>query len=289
LRTWPPSATPSTTSSPGWVRNQPISHSAADVTLTPAPDDGGQPAQGGSGAPLDELQARLGYTFTDPSLLLRALSHRSWCAENRGEPSNERLEFLGDSVLGLVVTDYLFRTNPGLPEGDLAKARAAVVSSQMLAEVAAEVSLGRALRLGRGEELSNGRAKTSILADAMEAVIGAVWLDSGWDAARGLILDLLSGRIAIAVAGPGVGDFKTRLQELSTQMVDEAPVYQIAESGPDHAKVFTATVLIGGSPWGSGVGRSKKQAEQAAAAEACGRMGTGGGPDAAQGEQRDDA
>lgn len=238
---------------------------------------------------LDALQDRLGYRFADVDLLRCALSHRSWCAENPGQPSNERLEFLGDSVLGVVVTDHLYRTNPDLPEGHLAKARASVVSASVLAEVATGVDLGAGLRLGRGEQLSDGRSKQSILADAMEAVLGAVWLDSGFESVQPLILGLFTELIDEAVAGPGIGDYKTRLQELAAQLVDDTPVYGVSESGPDHAKVFTATVSIGGKHWGSGRGRSKKEAEQAAAAEACGRLGAGGGPLALEGEQNSDA
>lgn len=240
-------------------------------------------------ASLDALQDRLGYRFDDVDLLRCALSHRSWCAENRGQPSNERLEFLGDSVLGLVVTDHLYRTNPDLPEGHLAKARAWVVSSTVLAGVAAGIDLGADLRLGRGEQLSDGRSKQSILADAIEAVFGAVWLDSGIESVQPLILGLLSDLIDEAVAGPGIGDYKTRLQELAAQLVDDTPTYGVRESGPDHAKVFTATVSIAGEHWGSGQGRSKKEAEQAAAAEACGRLGAGGGPLALEGGQKSDA
>ena len=280
--------TPSTTSWPGWVRSLPITGISPDVSGD-LPPDAEAPAVGDHDVACRQLQSRLGHVFSDPQLLTRALTHRSWCAENRGEPSNERLEFLGDSILGLVVTDHLYRSNPDLPEGHLAKARAAVVSSTALAEVAAELLLGDALRLGRGEELSSGRSKSSILADAMEAVFGAVWIDAGMDSARPLILGLLADRIDSAVAGPGSGDFKTRLQEMSANLGDSPPVYEIAESGPDHAKEFTATVMIAGERWGTGSGRSKKEAEQAAAAEACDRIGATDGPRELEGEQRTDA
>jgi ribonuclease-3 len=196
------------------------------------------------------------------------MAHRSWCAETPGEGSNERLEFLGDAVLGLVVTDHLYRTYPELPEGELAKVRASVVNSEALAEVAAELDLGRALLLGKGEDASGGREKPSILADAMEAVIGAVYLDGGWDAASEFIMRLLGERIEEGAAGPGGQDFKTRLQELAARQFDQLPRYEVRDEGPDHAKQFFATVLLGGVRRGSGEGRSKKQAEQQAAREA---------------------
>ncbi|MDQ6799162.1 MAG: ribonuclease III [Actinomycetota bacterium] len=193
------------------------------------------------------------------------MAHRSWCAETAGVESNERLEFLGDAVLGLVVTDHVFRTYPALPEGHLAQVRAAVVNAGALAEVAEELELGRALLLGKGEHASGGREKPSILADAMEAVIGSVYLDGGWDAAEALVMGLLGSRIAEAAAVPGGHDFKTRLQELAARRYDQLPRYEVHGEGPDHAKHFTAVVHLAGQPAGSGEGRSKKQAEQAAA------------------------
>jgi ribonuclease-3 len=196
------------------------------------------------------------------------LAHRSWCAETAGTDSNERLEFLGDAVLGLVVTDHIFRTYPELPEGELAKVRASVVNAGVLAELAEELHLGKALLLGKGEDQSGGREKPSILADAMEAVIGAVYLDRGWDGARELVMSLLGERIAEAAAGPGGQDYKTRLQELAARRFEELPRYQVADDGPDHAKRFFATVYVAGEAHGAGEGRSKKQAEQAAAREA---------------------
>jgi len=171
-------------------------------------------------------------------------------------------------VLGLIVTDHIFRTYPLLPEGELAKVRASVVNAGVLAELAAELQLGAALLLGKGEDQSGGREKPSILADAMEAVIGAVYLDRGWDGAWGLVMRLLGERIAEAAAGPGGQDFKTRLQELAARRFDELPRYHVADDGPDHAKRFFATVYVAGEPHGAGEGRSKKQAEQAAAREA---------------------
>jgi ribonuclease III len=171
-------------------------------------------------------------------------------------------------VLGLIVTDHIFRTYPLLPEGELAKVRASVVNAGVLAELAAELRLGEALLLGKGEDQSGGREKPSILADAMEAVIGAAYLDRGWDGARGLVMGLLGERITEAAAGPGGQDYKTRLQELAARRFDELPRYQVADDGPDHAKRFFATVYVAGEAHGAGEGRSKKQAEQAAAREA---------------------
>ncbi|HUQ39754.1 MAG TPA: ribonuclease III [Acidimicrobiales bacterium] len=214
---------------------------------------------------LAALASRLGRTFDDPGLLERAVAHRSWCAETPGTPSNETLEFLGDAVLGLVVTDHIFRTYADLPEGELAKLRASVVNSAALAEVATDLDIGSAILLGKGEAASGGRAKPSILADATEAIIGATYLDGGWDAAVALVMMLLGERIAEAATGPGGQDYKTRLQELAAQHFDQLPTYSVDDEGPDHAKHFFAKVLVGGEVRGRGEGRSKKQAEQAAA------------------------
>jgi ribonuclease-3 len=200
-----------------------------------------------------------------PDLLIQSLAHRSWCAENPGTGSNERLEFLGDAVLGLVVTVYLYRTYPDMQEGELAKVRASVVNSAALAEVAAELQIGEALLLGKGEDQSGGRNKSSILADAMEALIGAVYLDRGWTMAEAMVMQLLGERIEAAASGPGGHDYKTRLQELCARTFDQLPVYTVSDAGPDHAKEFHAVVHLEGRPHGSGQGRSKKQAEQAAA------------------------
>jgi ribonuclease-3 len=214
------------------------------------------------------LAARIGWEVRNQELLWESLSHRSWCAEHPGHVSNERLEFLGDAVLGLVVTDHLFRSHRDLPEGELAKARASVVSSATLAEVADEIGLGACLLLGKGEDQSGGREKPSILADATEALIGAVYLDRGYGAARRLVMDLLAERLELAAAGPGGQDFKTRLQELCARRFELPPVYAVSEEGPDHAKRFWARVSVDGTDLGEGEGRSKKQAEQAAARRA---------------------
>lgn len=214
------------------------------------------------------LEDALGWTFRDVALLERALSHRSYCAEHPGVESNERLEFLGDAVLGLIVTDYVFREFELFAEGDLAKLRAAVVNSEVLAEVASEVGLGEAVRLGRGEDASGGRTKPSILGDAMEAVIAAVYLDGGWAAARALVLRLVEPRIVEGAAGPGAYDYKGRLQELTARRFDQPPRYRVRSEGPDHERRFFATVLVHGEALGEGDGRSKKHAEMAAARDA---------------------
>jgi ribonuclease-3 len=214
---------------------------------------------------LAALAARIGWQFSDDASLAQAMAHRSWCAETTGTSSNERLEFLGDAVLGLVVTDHLYRTYPDLPEGELAKVRASVVNSAALAEVAASLGIGSALLLGKGEAASGGREKPSILADAMEAIIGAVYLDGGWPASDELVMRLLGDRIREAAAGPGGQDYKTRLQELAARQFDQLPRYSVEDEGPDHAKRFFARVSLDGKVHGTGEGRSKKQAEQAAA------------------------
>jgi ribonuclease-3 len=186
-------------------------------------------------------------------------------SEHAGYESNERLEFLGDAVLSLVVTDHIFATYPALPEGELAKMRAAVVSAATLADVAAELRLGEALLLGKGESVSGGREKPSILADALEAVIGALYIDDGWDAASTLVMRLLGDRISEASEGPGGQDYKTRLQELAARQFGTLPRYAVTDEGPDHAKRFYAEVSLAGELRGRGEGRSKKQAEAAAA------------------------
>ena len=232
------------------------------------------------------FESRLGWTFRDEPGLAQALAHRSWCAENPDDASNERLEFLGDAVLGVIVTDYVFTTYPMLQEGQLAKVRASVVNAEVLAEVAASIALGSCLRLGKGEDASGGREKTSILADAMEAVIAAVYLDGGMSAARDVVMGLFGERIAEAASGPGGDDYKTRLQELAAQRFEKLPRYHVHDEGPDHAKRFYATVMLGGVPHGSGEGGSKKQAEQAAARAAWRELSTqdGGGADGEPGE-----
>jgi ribonuclease III len=218
---------------------------------------------------LDKLSTRLGVAV-DPGLLERALTHRSYAYEHGGLPTNERLEFLGDSVLGLVVTEALFRRHPDLSEGQLAKLRAAVVNMRALAEVGRSLELGEFVRLGRGEEATGGRDKSSILADTVEALIGAVYLDHGFAEATELVHRLVDGLIdESATLGAGL-DWKTSLQELTSEYAMGVPEYKVDEEGPDHAKTFTASVVIGGTVYGSGQGRNKKEAE-AGAAEAAWR------------------
>jgi ribonuclease-3 len=219
-------------------------------------------------APPEALDRALGVAFRDAELRRTALTHRSYAFERGLTVTNERLEFLGDSVLGVVVTDMAFRAHPDMPEGSLAKLRAAIVNMTALADVARSLGLGDVVLLGKGEEQSGGRDKSSILADALEAVFGAVYLDLGLDVARELIERLFRPRMDAYVRGEGDRDYKTILQELASQEIRAMPEYRLQERGPDHQKEFTATVYLGGEPMGSGVGRSKKEAEQQAAREA---------------------
>jgi ribonuclease-3 len=201
----------------------------------------------------------------DEALLLRALTHRSFSYENDGAPHNERLEFLGDSVLGLVVTDTLYRDNPDLPEGQLAKLRAAVVNSRALAEVARSMSLGDFLLLGKGETTTGGRDKDSILADSMEAVIGCVYVSVGLAAADTFVHHLLDPLMSRSASLGAALDWKTSLQEVATAADLGSPTYLVDDEGPDHDKTFTARVVLADEVVGTGVGRSKKVAEQRAA------------------------
>jgi ribonuclease III len=216
----------------------------------------------------DRLARQLGHEFSDPSLLARALSHRSWCGEQEGAQSNERLEFLGDAVLGMVVAEHAYVAYPDYPEGKLAKIRSAVVNARVLAEVAEGLHIGDVLLLGKGEEASGGRTKMSILADALEAVIGAVYLDAGWEVSEPFVLELLGDRISRAAAEPDDYDHKSRLQELAVRSGTGTPRYVVTGSGPDHDRHFVAEVLVGGVRRGVGQGSSKKDAEQDAARRA---------------------
>jgi len=242
------------------------------------------------------LEDALGVTV-DAELLERALTHRSYAYENGGLPTNERLEFLGDAVLGLVVTDTLYRAHPDLPEGQLAKLRASVVNMRALAGVARGLGaagaaggsgagaptnsaaagdettgsgtgargLGAHLRLGRGEEVTGGRDKASILADTLEALLGAVYLQHGLPTASAVVHRLFDP-LLVDAAQRGAGlDWKTSLQELTATLGLGVPEYGVSEEGPDHAKAFTAIARVGGESLGSGAGRSKKEAEQKAA------------------------
>jgi ribonuclease-3 len=213
------------------------------------------------------LVAALGVPL-DEHLLERALTHRSYAYENGGLPHNERLEFLGDAVLGLVVTDTLFRAHPDLTEGKLAKLRASVVNMRALADIARDIGpdgLGAFVRLGRGEETTGGRDKASILADTVEAVIGAVYLQHGIEGA-GRIVHQLFDELMHDAATSGAGlDWKTTLQELTAERGLGVPEYQMESSGPDHEKTFSARATVAGRTFGPCTGRSKKEAEQAAA------------------------
>ena len=225
-----------------------------------------------AGADSSLLAERLQYEFVDPALLAQALRHRSWCSENPGHESNERLEFLGDAVLGWVVADLVYRRHLGSHEGRLTDLRKGVVNAVALAEIARELEVGSYLFLGRGEAGAGGRNKPSILSDALEAIIGAVYLDGGAEAAYQLVLRLLGARLDDGPELSPFTDFKTMLQELAAQRLDQAPVYVISEAGPDHAKVFRASVILSGATLGEGEGTSKKQAEQHAAHEAVRRL-----------------
>jgi ribonuclease-3 len=214
-----------------------------------------------------QLAAALGVEL-DTELLRRALTHRSYAYENGGLPHNERLEFLGDAVLGIVITDHLYRTHPDLPEGKLAKLRASVVNMRALAALARQVGpggLGAFLLLGRGEEGTGGRDKASILADTLEAVFGAIYLDHGIEGASRVIHELFDDMLdEVAQAGAGL-DWKTSLQELTAAHGLGVPEYVMSSTGPDHEKTFTARASVAGELFAASTGRSKKEAEQLAA------------------------
>lgn len=222
-------------------------------------------------ASADALVERLGVSV-DPELLVLALTHRSFAYEAGGLPTNERLEFLGDSVLGIVVTDWLYRTHSDLPEGDLAKMRAASVSQRALAEVARALELGPCVLLGKGERASGGANKDSILCDAFEAILGAVYLTHGIEKSREVVLRLVGPTLAAAALSGVALDWKTSLQEATAERGLGAPVYEVEGVGPDHAREFTAHVLVGGDIIGTGTGSAKKHAEQEAAAQAYGAI-----------------
>ena len=217
---------------------------------------------------MESLEKKLGYTFRNKTLLSEALNHSSYANEHRsqGMESNERLEFLGDSVLGFVTAEFLFLRHPDLPEGDLTRIRAALVCEESLHEVAQSLGLGDHLKLGRGEEAGGGRTRASILADATEAVFAAVYLDGGIEAASALIHRVLLDCQREEVVEEKRKDYKTALQELVQRQPDQELVYRMAgESGPDHNKTFLAEVLLNGAVVGTGEGHSKKEAEQSAA------------------------
>jgi len=210
------------------------------------------------------LTGRLGIAV-DPEMLVLALTHRSFAYENGGLPTNERLEFLGDSVLGIVVTDRLYRDHPDLAEGDLAKMRASCVSQRALAVVARDLGLGAYVLLGKGEVSTGGSDKDSILCDTLEALFGAIYLAHGIDVAREVILKLVGPSLVRSATLGDALDWKTSLQEACSSLGFSAPVYDVVGVGPDHARVFTATVLVDGIARGTGRGSAKKVAEQEAA------------------------
>ena len=217
------------------------------------------------------LEEKLGYAFADRSLLQAALYHSSYANEHRGSGirSNERLEFLGDAVLGMVTADYLYRKHPDLPEGDLTRLRAALVCEESLHEVAQSLGLGDYLKLGRGEESGGGRRRPSILADATESVFAAVYLDGGMEQVRSLIHRVLLSREREEVVEERRRDYKTALQELVQRTPGHTITYHLVwETGPDHCRVFVMEVRVDGESVGQGKGCSKKSAEQAAACSA---------------------
>ena len=220
---------------------------------------------------MKSLQSKLNYKFKDPSLLELALTHSSYANEKGSHKNNERLEFLGDSVLGFITAEYLYSTMPGTPEGELTKLRSAAVCEKSLAEFARQIGLGHHLLLGKGELHTGGAERPSILSDAFESVIAAIYLDGGMDAAREFVLWFIrTAQTDVEL----VTDYKTKLQEIIQQNPDEHLSYVLAaESGPDHDKTFTVDLFLNSNCIASGAGHSKKKAEQAAAREALKLMG----------------
>jgi ribonuclease-3 len=220
---------------------------------------------------LKQLQARLGYVFRDPGLLTAALTHKSYLNESKDKAlgNNERLEFLGDAVLDLAVSEHLITLYPRWTEGDLSKMKARLVSEETLAGVARRLDIGSCLQLGRGEELTRGRDKASLLADALEAVIAAIYSDGEFGAAKQFILSALRPELEGAPDQKAIHDFKTEFQEICQRSFGLLPSYRILrESGPDHEKIFEVELVVRGQVYGVGQGRSKKEAEQRAAQEA---------------------
>jgi len=225
---------------------------------------------------MTDLEQDLGHQFQNRELLETALTHSSYANEkHRGAlASNERLEFLGDSVLGHLTADYLYRSCPDMPEGGMTRLRAELVCEQSLLRVARELNLGGRLKLGRGEELTGGRERPSILADAVEALIAALYLDGGVKAARAFVHTYILSHVEESPAPEAMGDYKTVLQEFVQRSNGRVLSYEtLSESGPEHDKRFVSQVTIDGKPMGEGPGRSKKESEQAAAREALKRMG----------------
>ena len=221
---------------------------------------------------LAELATRLRHEFTDWQLLERALAHRSWCSEHPGAVSNERLEFLGDAVLGWLIADTVYHRY-AVAEGQLTDLRKSVVNAHALADAARSIDLGAFILLGRGEAAADGADKPSILSDAFEAVLGAVYLDGGADAAFAMVERLVAPQMPDSIDTFGQFDQKTELQELAARQGKGVPVYEVSSTGPDHERTFVARVRIDGEVLGEGTGRSKKAAEQLAATEACRTLG----------------
>ena len=229
---------------------------------------------------METLQEAIGYRFSDPKLLRTALSHSSYANERRSGhraphlESNERMEFLGDAILNTVTADYIYRAFPDMPEGDLTRLRASVVCEEALHRQAQALQLSRFLLLGRGEDLSGGRERPSILADAVEAVIGAIYLDGGWEPARKFILSFTRDNVARAAGHGQIHDYKTQLQEIVQKNREETLSYRLAAAeGPDHEKRFVVELLLNSNVFARGSGHSKKAAEQEAAREALRLMG----------------
>jgi ribonuclease-3 len=222
---------------------------------------------------LSDIQQRIAYTFSNPELLERALTHKSYANENRVPYHNERMEFLGDAVLSLVVSEYLMKTCPDSTEGDLSRLRAAVVSEPPLAAIAREIGLGSYILLGRGEEQTGGRDKDSLLSNCLEALIASIYLDTGKDAAEAFVIRFFEDVIKKTCTSRATLDYKTELQELCQERLKQLPEYRIvSETGPDHQKQFEVEVWIKGRLSGRGIGRSKKEAEQRAAKEALAKL-----------------
>lgn len=217
---------------------------------------------------ISELEKRLDYYFRDKKLLIEALTHKSFYHENpdKAEAYNERLEFLGDSVLGFVIVEYLFLLKEKLPESIMAKTKSYIVKEAMLSDIAKNISLGKYLRLGKGEEATGGRTKKSLLADAIEAIFGAVYIDSNYESAKKLILRFLKDKIDYIISSGEFHDFKTELQEKTQLIFNTIPEYKIVkQEGKEHNKFFTVEVYISGEKFGEGFGKSKKEAEANAA------------------------
>lgn len=217
---------------------------------------------------LYECAVRIGYEFNNPALLRQALIHRSWQAEHEDPLTNERFEFLGDAVLGWVIADVAFHRLADMPEGKLTDLRQSVVNMHALAGIARQLGIGEFLMLGKGEDAAGGRDKSSILADALEALIGAVYLDGGAPAAHEMVKRLLADSVEEAIPHLDMFDAKTRIQELCARLSIGVPMYDVEGEGPDHERVFTAVLSVDGQAYGSGNGGTKKAAEQIAAVHA---------------------